>query len=104
MNNLLRLPVVLNMTGLARSTLYLRISQGLMPPPVKLGERCVAWPEHEVTAVNAALVAGKSEDEIRQIVTWLQEQRTSATQRAVGGDILSNLTLPREIAGRQIPP
>ena len=78
MKNLLRLHAVLNMTGLTRSTLYLRIQQGLMPTPVKLGERCVAWPEHEIAAVNASCVAGKSKDEIKQIVAQLKQQRTAA--------------------------
>ena len=63
--------------GISRSTLYLRIKQGLMPPPVKLGERCSAWPEYEVAAVNAARIAQKSDDEIRELVVKLQRQRTA---------------------------
>ena len=76
MNALLRLPKVMNVTGLARSTLYLRIRQGLMTPPIKLGGRCAAWPEHEVFRINAAFIAGKPEDEIRQVVAMLKQQRT----------------------------
>jgi prophage regulatory protein len=56
---LLRLPDVKSATGLSRSTLYCRINQGLMPPPIKLGERCVAWPQNEVAAINTARIAGK---------------------------------------------
>ena len=78
MNILLRLPDVLKITGLARSTLYLQIRQGVIPPPVKLGERCVAWPKHEIAAITAARIAEKTKEEIRQIVAQLQRQRTIA--------------------------
>lgn len=75
MNNLLRLPAVMTATGLTRSTLYLRIKQRLMTPPVKLGERCAAWPLHEIAAINAARIAGKSDEEIRELVNQLEQQR-----------------------------
>lgn len=69
----------MNVTGLARSTLYLRIRQGLMTPPIKLGERCAAWPEHEVFRINAAYIGGKTEEEIRQVVAMLKQQRVEDT-------------------------
>lgn len=37
-------------TGLARSTIYLQISQGTFPAPISLGERSVGWLESEITA------------------------------------------------------
>ncbi|UZT80736.1 AlpA family phage regulatory protein [Ectopseudomonas chengduensis] len=77
MQSLLRLPAVMNATGLTRSTLYLRIKQRLMTPPVKLGERVAAWPADEVEAINAARIAGKTTDEIRELVTQLEQQRTA---------------------------
>jgi len=64
--------------GISRSTVYLRIKQGLMPPPVKLGERSSAWPNYEISAINAARIAQKSNDEIRELVAHLQRQRMSA--------------------------
>lgn len=75
--SLLRLPAVMNATGLSRSTLYLRIKQKLLPSPVKIGERCAAWPSHEIEAVNAARIAGKPETEIRELVAKLEQQRTA---------------------------
>ena len=77
MNNLLRLPAVMSATGQARSTLYLRIKQRLMTPPVKLGERCAAYPAEEIAAINAARIAGKTTDEIRELVARLIEARTA---------------------------
>ena len=47
---ILRLPAVKARTGLSRSTIYLRISQGDFPKPVHLGGRAVGWLEHEVTS------------------------------------------------------
>lgn len=45
---LLRLPQVLDRTGLSRSMIYLLESQGMFPKRVKVGLRAVAWPEDEV--------------------------------------------------------
>jgi prophage regulatory protein len=40
---LARLPTVLKMTGLGRSTIYRWIANGSFPSPVRLGPRAVAW-------------------------------------------------------------
>ena len=62
-------------TGYSRSTIYLRISQGLWPKPVAIGPRAVGWPAGEVAAVNSARIAGKSEEEIRTLVAQLERER-----------------------------
>jgi prophage regulatory protein len=61
--------------GESRSTIYLRVSQGLLTPPVSLGARTVGWPAREVAAINAARIAGKSDEEIRKLVQRLQAAR-----------------------------
>lgn len=48
MHRILRLPEVKRSTGLSRSTLYLRISEGTFPKPVSLGGRAVGWLEAEI--------------------------------------------------------
>jgi prophage regulatory protein len=45
---ILRLPAVKARTGLSRSTIYLRISQGRFPAPISLGYRAVGWVESEI--------------------------------------------------------
>lgn len=65
-------------SGLSRSTIYLRISQGLWPKPVSLGARAVGWPACEVAALNAARIAGKTECDIRALVVQLQNARANA--------------------------
>ncbi len=47
-HTILRLPEVKRSTGLSRSTIYLRISQGIFPKPVGLGGRAVGWLEAEI--------------------------------------------------------
>ena len=47
-HRILRLPEVMTRTGLSRSTIYLRISQGIFPKPVSLGARSVGWVEAEI--------------------------------------------------------
>ncbi|STY31511.1 prophage CP4-57 regulatory protein AlpA [Legionella wadsworthii] len=74
-NTILRLPAVKISSGLPRSTLYLRISQGLWTKPISLGARTVGWPAHEVTALNAARIAGKTDEEIRALVCHLEAAR-----------------------------
>lgn len=46
---ILRLPTVKAITGLSRSTIYLRVSQGSFPKPISLGARAVGWVESEIT-------------------------------------------------------
>lgn len=74
-HTILRLPRVKSESGYSRSTIYLRISQGLWTKQVSLGPRCVGWPAHEVAALNAARIANQSDAEIRALVVKLQIAR-----------------------------
>jgi prophage regulatory protein len=74
-DTILRLPAVRTSTGLSRSTIYLRIAQGVFPKPVSLGGRAVGWPASEVAALSAAWIAGKSNSEIRDLVVKLEAAR-----------------------------
>lgn len=76
--SLLRLPEVKACTGQSRSTIYLRISQGLWPKPVRLGERAVGWPDYEVEALITSRIAGKDEAAIRHLVLELEAGRKAA--------------------------
>lgn len=70
-----RMPEVKTLSGYSRSTIYLRISDGLWVTPVKLGARAIGFPSNEVSALIAARIAGKSEDEIRELVIKLEGER-----------------------------
>lgn len=75
---ILRLPAVMAESGSSRSTIYLRVKQGLWPKPVKLGPRAVGWPACEITAINGARIAGMTDDEIRALVIKLESARKTA--------------------------
>ncbi len=45
---ILRLPAVKSLTGLSRSTIYLRMSEGSFPKQVNLGLRAVGWISSEI--------------------------------------------------------
>ena len=45
---ILRLPEVKEITGLSRSTIYLRMSEGTFPKHISLGARAVGWLKSEV--------------------------------------------------------
>lgn len=77
-HKILRLPVVLEKRGRSRSSHYLDIQLGLYTRPVLIGLRAVGWPEHEVDKLNNARIAGKSNDEIRELVLKLEAARKAA--------------------------
>ena len=75
---ILRIPSVKSESGLSRSTIYLRIAQGLWTKPVSLGARAVGWPSNEVEAINTARIAGKTDEEVRALVAKLEAARKIA--------------------------
>ena len=76
-NPLYRRPIVEQATGDSRSTIYRKIKQGLFTKPVQIGGERVAWPANEVTAINQARIAGKSDEEIKQLVIELEAARAA---------------------------
>ena len=72
---LLRLPSVLQATGVGRTTLYERIKDGTFTPPIKLGARASAWPANEVQACKDAIIRGSGADEIKVLVSRLVQSR-----------------------------
>ncbi len=44
----IRLPEVMALTGLSRSSIYLGVSEGRFPAQIQLGERSVAWLESDI--------------------------------------------------------
>jgi prophage regulatory protein len=70
-----RKPEVITKTGLSRSTLHLRIKQGLFVPPISLGARAVGWLSFETDAILSAMIAGKASNEIKALVEKLITER-----------------------------
>ena len=78
-STLIRRPWESGFTPFKRATTYARIQDGTFPPAVKIG-RLSCWPARELASVNEALVQGRSDDQIRQLVADLVAERTA------GGD------------------
>ncbi|MGY8873101.1 MAG: helix-turn-helix transcriptional regulator [Pseudomonadales bacterium] len=57
-SRILRRTEVEKLTGLSRSTIYKRMSDGVLPRPIKLGGRAVGW--YEKSILN--WIQGCSED------------------------------------------
>lgn len=72
---IIRRPDVLNMTGWSKSTLYNRINDGLFIKPISLGENSVGFPLLETEQIINYMIAEKSQDELRQLVTELVNNR-----------------------------
>lgn len=79
----LRRPAVLKARGTSYDKLYKDIREGLWTHPVPLGRRAVGWPLHEVQTLNAARIAGKTDDEIRELVAELEAERKTALEEAL---------------------
>lgn len=61
--DLLRLPLVIQRSGLARTSIYAGIKRGDFPKPIQLGPRAVAWPSGEIDAwVSARIEASRAAD------------------------------------------
>ena len=73
---ILRLPEVKQVLGhRADASVYNAIRAGLFTTGVAIGQRARGWPDSEVFAINAARVAGKTENEIRELVVRLHAKR-----------------------------
>ena len=71
--------------GLKRSAGYKRIAKGLFPPPVKVGKRAAGFPKHEIDAIVALVVAGASDEEIKDAVSKLVALRQATARDLFGG-------------------
>ena len=68
---------VLSNNGYGSSHFHEQINDGLMVKPIKLGSRLSLYPDREIAAINEATIAGKSKDEIRDLVKLLEASRNS---------------------------
>ncbi len=70
-----RMPALIQLRGTSHTTFYRHIKEGLWPPAVHLSANTSAWPEHEVAAIDAARLAGATDDEVRTLVRKLVADR-----------------------------
>jgi len=85
--SILRMTAVLAETGLgSHATIYGDIHAGLFTVPVQISERAVGWPDTEVRAILAARIAGKTDDQIRELVNKLHQARMAGTNETFKTD------------------
>lgn len=67
--------------GCGHDKFYREIAEGLWTKPVQIGARSY-WPEHESDTLIAARIAGKSDSEIRALVSELHAKRQQDREAA----------------------
>jgi prophage regulatory protein len=75
-NETLRLPKLIEKLSISRSSIYQHVSQGLLPSPIKIGERSVVWISDEIEQVLGARIHGKTSPEIKKLVLKLISDRS----------------------------
>lgn len=69
----------------APQRIYEDVRAGTMTRPIKIG-RSSRWPRHEHQCIAAARISGASDDELRELVYKLHEQRKQL-RRYFGGAV-----------------
>lgn len=77
---ILRLPDVIKELRLSRSCVYRHVSEGLLPKPIRLGQRAVGWLITEIAAVLDARIAGQDDKQIKALVLKLTKQRQNSAE------------------------
>ena len=73
---ILRLPAVKRAIGhRADASVYNAVRAGLFTRGVAIGARARGWPDYEVNAIVSARIAGRSDNEIRDLVKALHLAR-----------------------------
>jgi prophage regulatory protein len=73
---ILRLPAVKGKFGhRSDASVYNDIRDGKFTTGVAIGQRAKGWPDYEVDAIITARIAGKSDDQIRELVKALHAKR-----------------------------
>ncbi len=100
--SILRMSAVKAETGHAsHASVYTAIHDGLFTVPVPIGQRAVGWPDTEVKAINAARIAGKTDEQIRELVTKLHNARMAGSDEAFKTDWFDrSATLKKQAAKR----
>jgi prophage regulatory protein len=68
--------------GMARSTTWDCVREGTLPPPIRRGSKWSRWPSTEIERMEAAITAGHSDDELREVVKELIEARCTPGRAA----------------------
>jgi prophage regulatory protein len=60
-HKMIRLPTVIEQTGLSRSSIYLRMKNNKFPKSISLGDRAIAWLEEDINQwIEDKIIESKS--------------------------------------------
>jgi prophage regulatory protein len=79
----LDVPEILTRRRGGRTKLYGDILRDVWPPLIKFGRKSVQ-PEHEVNLMLAAITAGKTDDELRELVRQIHAKRAKVFEELTG--------------------
>jgi predicted DNA-binding transcriptional regulator AlpA len=66
--------------GIARTTSYHRIKNGMLIPPIKRLSQSKYWAEHEVRLIEIGLIAGYDKEALQELTERLLEQRAKKAE------------------------
>lgn len=69
---------ILAFREIGRTKLHNDVRDGLWTKPIKPSRKCARWPASECIALNQARIAGKTDEEIRELVRKLEAARKTA--------------------------
>jgi prophage regulatory protein len=72
---IIRISEAAKLCGLAKSSFYDRVKNGLLPPSIGLGGRAKGYVASEINTVLKAIISGKTEPEIQKLVAELTQKR-----------------------------
>jgi prophage regulatory protein len=72
---ILRKAEVIQITGLSNTSIFERTKDGLFPTNMSLGGRSVGYFEHEILALLTARAAGRTDEQIRELVSLMIAKR-----------------------------
>jgi prophage regulatory protein len=86
----------------SHASVYTAIHEGLFTVPVPIGQRAVGWPDTEVRAINAARIAGKSDDQIRDLVAKLHNARMAGSDEPFKTDWFDRSAQLKKLAAKRV--
>ena len=81
-----KLQEVLEYRHRSRSSHLRDVKNGLCTTSIKVGPNSVVWLRNELETLRSAVIAGKSEDEIRHLVRELHRERRAPQDIDAGGE------------------
>ncbi|MBL4898985.1 MAG: transcriptional regulator [Colwellia sp.] len=70
-----RLPEILALLHISKSTLFNQINDGLLCSSINLGTRCKGYIWSEALSILNARITGQTDDQIKQLVIQLESNR-----------------------------